>query len=535
MVPSDTARDFEVPRARRQRKLRVLLGSALLVVLGFGANDVLRWRARNRARAEAGEAWFAYARCILGSPLGAGERPSVRIRRIEMNLPDPEHPPADAAWPARCAYHLHDLQRALSEGRLTRGGGVMAELDLLARRAQTDVSPADAPDLADELWATEGRAGLPLPVVPPRNADRPAPRPAEPLTVATLPPLPVDIRVAPEVADHLPADGLRVLFAAPSGESTLCSFRPDEHGLSFRTAHCADNVIPTSADDATPGFLRNVQGRFDKFELIRPLFGADPQIISLPAGTQAIALFADQLVWVTSGRRLLARTVPQGSAELGPPFDLGEISGSSPELAACRSETSLVVRVRSYDATGETQRALATVAIHTLDAPGGREWERVPKEVSIWADAEFTCRGREATFTWLDRDIIRQARCVPGGCNEEASGQLELPWDSGRVNRVSDVDGKALLVGLGMTAGPVVAGSVKTVRVRVGPIREMRDAPDIVVLGDAAHEGVDATDVHVYVRRGAALVLVTSDEQQPFRALTVSSSGVFESLRVPKL
>jgi len=348
--------------------------------------------------------------------------------------------------------------------------------------------------------------------------------------------LPVEIHVPPEVADHLPADGLRLLFAGPSGESTLCSFRPDAQGLPFRTAHCADDVIPTSTDDATPGFLRSVQGRFDRFELIRPLLGADPQVISLPAGTQAISLFADQLVWVTSGRRLFARTVPQGTAELGPIFDLGEVVGSSPELAGCQSETSLVVRVRSYEGAREQRTALATVAIHALGAPRDHpEWERVPKEAAILADSEFTCQGREATFTWLDRDVVRQARSRSEGWSAAASEPLRLPWDSGRMNRVSDLDGKVVLVGLGMTAGPVVAGSVKTVRMRVAPVGEVAQAPDVVLLGDTVHEGVDATDVHVYVRRGAALVLVTSDEKEPFRALTVTSSGTFEPLRVPKL
>lgn len=532
-------RDFELARAWRSRTVRLLAGTALLLlVLALGANAVWRWRARSAARVRASEAWAAYSECVLGEPLRAGERPSVRIGRIEMNLPDPDDPPLDAAWPARCAYHLDELHRAVSGGRLARINPALAELDVLAQRAHVDLAPADTPDLADELWAAAAHSGLPVPLSPPHTKDRPAPRPAEPLTVASLPPLPVEIHVAPEEVDHLPADGLRLLFAGPAGDSTLCSFRPDDHGLPFRTAHCADDVVPTATDDRTPGFLRNVKGRFDTFELIRPLLGADPQIISLPAGTEAIGLFSDQLVWVTSGRRILVRTVPQGAAELGPPFDLGEVVGTSPELAACRSESALIVRVRSYDDTASARRAFATVAIRTLGElaeGGGGGWERVPKEVAIQADADFTCRGSEATFTWLDRDVIRQARCTKAGCREEASGTLALLWDSGRANRVSDLDGKAILVGLGMTAGPVVAGSVRTVRMRVAPVREMAHAPDIVVLGDAAHEGVGETDVHVYVRRGAALVLVTSDEPEPFRAVTVASTGAFEPLRVPKL
>jgi hypothetical protein len=63
----------------------------------------------------------------------------------------------------------------------------------------------------------------------------------------------------------------------------------------------------------------------------------------------------------------------------------------------------------------------------------------------------------------------------------------------------------------------------------------MAHAPDRVLLGDVAHEGIDLTDVRIYVRRGAALALVTADGPEPFRAFTVSKSGAFEALRVPKL
>jgi hypothetical protein len=165
----------------------------------------------------------------------------------------------------------------------------------------------------------------------------------------------------------------------------------------------------------------------------------------------------------------------------------------------------------------------------------GTTWERVPEQVAVQVDADFTCRGREATFTWLERDTIRQARCTPAGCKTETSDPLALPWDSGRTNRVSDLDGKAILVGIGMTAGPVTAGSVKTVRMRVAEASEIARAPDIVLLGDPAHDGVDITDVHVYVRRSAALILVTSTEREPYRAIAVSPNGAFEALRVQKL
>jgi len=529
LEPVETPIDFDVAvaRLRRKRTLSLFLPPLALVLLTFGANAAWQRRTRARALSAAGEAWSAYATCVLGAPLQGGERATARLTRIEMNLPEPG-PAASAPWPSRCAHHLDAIHDALARGRLTKDKR-LARLDEAILAAREDLAPVYAPDLADHLWASVAQAALPMSATSP-SADPPAPAPANPLTSATLPALPVDVRVAPEEADRIPGDGLRLLFAPAAGDSALCSFRPDDHGAPFRTSHCADNVAPTATDDATPGFLRSVKGRFDRFELIRPLLGADPQIISMPGWTQAIALLSDQLVWVANGRHLHARTVPQGAAELGETVDLGEIRGSTPELAACRSETSLVVRVRSYDDDAGLRRAWDTVALRT-----GTTWERVPEEVAVQADADFTCRGREATFTWLERDTIHQARCTPAGCKTEASDPLALPWDSGRPHRVSDLDGKAILVGIGMTAGPIAAGSVKTVRMRVAEVSEIAKAPDIVLLGDPAHDGVDVTDVHLYVRRAAALVLVTSSEREPFRAIAVAPSGAFEPLRVQKL
>jgi hypothetical protein len=121
------------------------------------------------------------------------------------------------------------------------------------------------------------------------------------------------------------------------------------------------------------------------------------------------------------------------------------------------------------------------------------------------------------------------------GCVVEASEPFSLPWNSGRPSRVSDLDGKPILVGIGMTAGPVIAGSVTTVRMRLADVVDIAHAPDVVLLGDAAHDGVDVTDIHLYVRRGAALVLVTTKDREPFRAIAVAPTGKFDSLRVEKL
>jgi hypothetical protein len=135
----------------------------LLVAITLGANAAWRWRSEKKARAAASIAWASYSGCVLGAPLRGAEKPSTRIRRIEMNLPDKRHAASETPWPARCAYHLADLSDALSLGHLTKKSKALAELDLVARWAKDDLAPPQSPNLADDLWAAVDHAGLPLP------------------------------------------------------------------------------------------------------------------------------------------------------------------------------------------------------------------------------------------------------------------------------------------------------------------------------------------------------------------------------------
>src|SRR6185295_17885736 len=58
-------------------------------------------------------AWTALARCLIGAPLRAKERPTVRLRRIERAQASAAGDPA-SAWPRPCAPYAAKLRDAVN-------------------------------------------------------------------------------------------------------------------------------------------------------------------------------------------------------------------------------------------------------------------------------------------------------------------------------------------------------------------------------------------------------------------------------------
>ena len=92
--------------AARRRRRAVLIGGASLLVLavliGFGAVRLARHSAFTSVVASNGALW----RCLLGEPLVQGERPSTRIRAIQLGaqtMAEVERAPEKGPhWPDRC-------------------------------------------------------------------------------------------------------------------------------------------------------------------------------------------------------------------------------------------------------------------------------------------------------------------------------------------------------------------------------------------------------------------------------------------------
>lgn len=538
VVPSDERADVDggaaVRRTRRatwvRGRVRVVVPAVLVLVGLAGVSSYVRWAyGRLQAKRALTRALGDYAECMLGAQLAPGETATARLRRIEAGLPERTVAPAqtspESAWPLRCRADLDHAHMALTHPAFARDPAA-ARLDAVVLRARTDPSPADAPDLVDQLLVAASQAGSPA---VPRRFPAPglhvAPPPATPLTAESLAPLPVRVRSAPDELPGGETGTLRLSFFDPRAPAWTCAFAP-LHGEPLREARCGEvrpGVVSVTRDEVPrgPGTLRTQRGRFDRFELLRPVPGGDPDLTALPYSIQTVGLFGDQLVWVTS-HRWYAQTVPPGRAPLGPPVDLGEVAGASPELQTCQTATALVVGVKTFDAALDDRRSWRAMAAREA---GG--WKRTPGRAVVDVAATLTCQGHAGTWTWFDRHVVTQVRCNADRCETQASERMTLPWDVGGALYAADLGGRALVLGLGTTPGPLTGRSVASVRMRMAPLAALASAADVVLFSDAAHDGAPVADVAVFARDGVALILLAGDDPLPYRVIRLDALGNF--------
>jgi hypothetical protein len=511
------------------------VGALVVLVIASGVVGlrVHTARVRKAAVARLGLAMQGYAECMLGAPLADGETAASRLRRIEVGLPEVSATgapvaPADA-WPARCREDLDAAHAAIVGYDGFANQPLVHRLDLLAQRARLDPVPADAPDLVDDLLRAASLAGAPA---TPRRYPPPsrhhAPPPAAPLTAATLPPLPVRARSAPDELRSGAPLTLGLSFLDSGAARWTCVFVP-LHGEPLREARCGEaraGAVSIASEDTPhgPGFLRTVRGRFDRFELVRWVPGADPDVTPLPTSVVTVGLYGDQLVWTTA-HEWYARTVSKERAPLGPPVDLGEIVGTSPELETCETGSALVLGVKTFDPALAERQSWRAMAAREGDA-----WTRTPGRATVDVGATFTCQGHGGTWAWYDRRVVTEVACNADRCETHKSRPMVLPWDVGGSLYTADLGGQALVLGLGTTPGPLSGKSVTSVRMRMAPLAAIGEAPDVVLFSDQAHDGAAVADVSVYVRDAVAIVLLTGDRPFPYRAIRVDELGAFEAV-----
>jgi hypothetical protein len=545
---------LEVARRKRSRRTVVLL--LAVFAIGFGGATFRRTSRRLDAIRHASRAWSAYSGCMLGGPLAPGETVPVRLRRMELSLPGAagaatsgrDDASAKNEWPSVCARHAQELDQVIVSDHLEAEASFRPLHELAARAAQNPTWSAE-PSLAGELWAAAGAAGLDA---QPPEAGSKAPPPAHPLTVATLLPLPLPAGMLGEREETLDPRNALVLFSRPRDPATLlCAFGlprpPGPAAKPMAEVRCEDGLGVLADRSTRPAsFVRTQKDHFDSFELVRAREGGEPRVLALSSDIRAASLFGDQLVYVKPGPArpdlLFARDAAR-DGPLGDPVPLGELEAGAHELAACATGEATIARVRSYqsDRAGRHgNQSASSFAFHdpaaapdgAAGAPGSA-WATAPRAVITDSTAALTCRAREATLTWLDGDGIAQARCSPDACTDRTSGALARPWTHMQPLLAADLDGKALLVGITDGSGPFSEKLVHSVRMRLAPLDEIAQAPDIVLWGDAAHEGAAPTALRLVPAEGAALVIVTTEDGAN-RAIRIDPGGQFEPVQVTR-
>lgn len=371
-----------------------------------------------------------------------------------------------------------------------------------------------------------------------READDPAPEPATTTEAAPArsEESPALEQLAPagslvRATDPVPGAVLRLWMSTPGSGARLCTVRATaDGGPTLEAASCVASSLdatdtklamaPAGADvavargaqlvaldgstlfEAAGGEVRAafvtedgaaavLLGRPEgTFELVRTRRGAEEERVApLPAvGPGSPMMVWDQLLWLErregAGDVLRARGVFGGE-----PVEVGEVPPRSERIRGCRSSEALAVVV-----DGELVHGVKQLAVTFRDDRG---WSTpVTAEAGVYDD-QLSCRGREATLTWLeampaggDTRRVVQARCTPSGC-ERSEAHVTF---SGSDPVVADLAGRVLLL--------YADGSETTAR--LAPLVELDDAP--------AMEGLPQAEGAVLARRlfvrGGAAVLV---------------------------
>lgn len=212
-------------------------GVALVVLLaggGFGLSRYLNAKANEAV----GTSWSALSRCMLGDPLAAGEKPSLRFRAIQlsaMTQAEVSRAPANGEpWPNRCAKHAHVLRESLIEA--SRAEKDQKDLAFWAEKLGIALKDdgsymADLSEAVDQAWAQAAKAQLQQAAA----TDTPAPpAPAKALTVDSLAATPGLAKSAVEMksvqAELNPGANLRILIEDKElpNSPAICTFNAGE-------------------------------------------------------------------------------------------------------------------------------------------------------------------------------------------------------------------------------------------------------------------------------------------------------------------
>lgn len=227
----------DVKGRRRKLVIAVIVGVIALGAAGYGIFHYLSTSAEERVVATYG----ALSACLVGEPLPAGERPSLRFRAEQLTaLTQGERRRAELKskkeepWPDRCGPLAHAFQEALENaGRAAAGEQDLAHFagQLATQLKKEGAYAADLSEALDQTWRLAEEAGLSAT----KRTD--VPPPPEPATAPNLDTLPTTAQVTPkafELASLRPevhvGSSLRFIVEDESQDRSpfVCTFEGDQ-------------------------------------------------------------------------------------------------------------------------------------------------------------------------------------------------------------------------------------------------------------------------------------------------------------------
>jgi hypothetical protein len=533
-----------VKRKKRDKERWPLAWRVLTALAALSLVVRVAWPLLAEARGpSAREPYGELARCMLGEPLGPGERAIVRLRHNAMVALDPRE---KSDWPKRCMPHVQALDAALASDGL--GDGALAlEVKLLIHTLEQNDSFQffSVAQRFDDLVALAEDARLDAW----GKGSGPRLLAAEPLDGTSLPPIAAEgyqlqfVGVDP-VRPSTPSLSLALnrlrwaelcdLELGGSAAGARCRKVPEEVPIG--------DLEPRNTESGKPLFFARPGGMRDaeRFELMP---GENVDAYGDDRVTAALHFVADrpELVWRVAGGA--ERTEPLGADQkaehaimLGPHvfFAAGKLFATRvPEgdggLPAAQEIGAAMKNVQMGCLAGERAAAVfedEDDGAHLSVRDAGR-WSPLRRLAQRYDS--IACReadGRlEVVLTDLDAKAgaVRRARCTAESCEEASVALATLSLAHQHAIREADaidLGGKILLVWNGGFWGGV--------RARVADLDSLATAPDILVY-DARIVSTVIHEIGLYSAGPGAVLLMPTDRGA--LAVHVTPEGSFRPIR----
>jgi hypothetical protein len=507
----------DLHRDKRRRLLWMLFGLALAIAVGIAGWLGLRWQRRASALREAGAAWSAFQRCMIGAPARFPEEVDDRIEMIHLgNFP----PDKTAPWPKRCIVHATALIDAFEDA--SEAGANVDDAADRARGARDDLRGDlrySWPLRLAVLWEAIG--ALELPSVP--SDGRLPPAPAHPIDTSLARAF-GDVDVERDGAHVLVWNDREVCSIAIDSGPARCTAMPPRRGLEhFILLRTGDvpaylswstdrqtRVLPLAGGEpiVTRGYIADgAFGTGDAFVALASEANGQPSLIrwspnkleqtklDLVAGARFIK--GGYLLWYEgTPRHLFARRLSLSGPIAGPAIDAGE-SDEGHAVDVCNAGDTTFVATR-YDSE--------------LWSVHGDEWHRVSDAPAHRADAQMTCAEDRVTLTWLADRGVRRVDCTPEKCEPEQYGDIDA----------YDLSAVALGDKVLVFTDPPGNERHGDVWMRLAPLGELENAHQHLLVRDSFASRVESDGQH-------ALVVMRSSSVT--RVVRIDASGRAEAVR----
>ncbi|MBI5531299.1 MAG: hypothetical protein HY898_01190 [Deltaproteobacteria bacterium] len=562
-------------------KKKFAIGAGVLVVVLVGGGIGLSRYMTAKANEKIASSWSGLSRCMIGEPLAAGQRASVRVRAIQltsMTQAETTRAPAGGEpWPNRCSTYAHALYEGLVEASKTEKGakdlGYWTEKLAVAIKEE-GAYHTDLTEVIDQTWEQAGKAGL---VVGAVDVTAP-PAAAQAMTVDALAGKPgisktsIDMKnlqteVNPGTVLRLLVEDKEVpnspfictLNAAQPGAkcdslsadvaSTMHGFRmlgtadDDADPLVFSGKNGADGVFRAQSGEkidaaATYGGYAAKDGNTSlltwddasrQLRLVRKA-AAKPKTVTPvsaePKLTVGNAYYDSQLLWNQAVFRglnhfkelwLAAAETSTGEPALGAVTEIGQLAEGG--LADKPGEDALPQITGCRVAKALVVRARGERSEFLSFFVGGR-WTKPVQVAGL--GGTLSCRKAEAAITRVDlskSDSSLDTAIVHNRCTPAACQVDTIKMDQFLKGELG-LAPKALVAAADLDGKLVVvwgAGEFGGVRMRVAPPDKIAKTPDVILFDDLIKDG--------QVQKASTLFDARLYSRERFAVLVLSTSG----------